>query len=141
MRIFLKILAASIALPMIGCERSVSMATLDQTAADIFDGTIAVDENGKCTIDAKNNIVDNVAYVTTQPGGSRLILFRTWRGKGSNLRGILYTDGPPLKVGSQVEVLTFCPVEAAGGLLIGQADVSIDSAIAKTCYRVSFSLD
>ena len=54
------------------------MATLDQTAADIFDGKIVVDKNGSCTIDAKNNVIDNVAYVTIHLDGSKLILLRTW---------------------------------------------------------------
>lgn len=117
------------------------MATLDQTAADIFDGKIVVDKNGSCTIDAKNNVIDNVAYVTIHLDGSKLILLRTWQGKGSNIRGILYTNGPPLTVGSEIEVVTFQPTGPTGGLPIGRAEVSIDSAITKTCYRVSHSRD
>ena len=104
MRTLLTVLVLLIGLLMLGCERSISMATLDQTAADIFDGKIVVDKNGSCTIDAKNNVIDNVAYVTIHLDGSKLILLRTWQGKGSNIRGILYTNGPPLTVGSEIEV-------------------------------------
>jgi hypothetical protein len=141
MRRLLAILIAVIASPMIGCERSISMATLDQTASNIFDGTIPVDENGQCAIDSNNNVIDNIAYVTTQADGTILILFRTWQGKGSNLRGFLDTNGAPLTIGSEIELLTFIPTGPNGGLPIGRADVSIDAAITKSCYRVSRSLD
>lgn len=141
MRILLYIFAVFIVLQMLGCERSVSMATLDQTAADIFNGSIVVDENGKCTVDVKNNVVEKDVYVTTQSDGSKLILFRTWQGKGSNLRGFLYTNGGPLTVGTKIEVITFQPPGPSGNLPIGLADVSVDSAIKRSCYLVSRSLD
>ncbi len=143
MRVQLTILAVLIFTLLSGCEQSVSIATLDQTASDIFDGTIAPNENGECNVDAKNNVINNIAYVTTKADdGSKLILFRTWQGKGSNLRGILYTNGSPLKVGSTVELITFAPLDPSDGdLPINKVDVSIDAEITKTCYRVSYSLD
>ena len=141
MRTLLTIIAVVFALQMLGCERSVSVPTLEQTATQIFNGTIETGANGTCTVDAKNNVVDDVAYVTLLPDGSKLVLFRTWQGKGSNLRGILHTNGPALTVGSEIEVLTFQPTGLNGGLPIGRADVSIDSEIKKSWYRVSRSLD
>ncbi len=141
MRILLFFLFALTGLPMLGCEQPVSLTLLDQTAADIFDDTITVDDSGKCSIDVRNNAIDNAGYVTTQPDGSKLILFRTWPGKGTNLRGILYTNGPPLTLGSEIEVVTFQPTGPTGGPSIGRADVSIDSSITESCYRVSRSLD
>ena len=141
MRTSLTIIAVIFAALVLGCERSVSIATLEQTATKIFDGTIETDANGTCTVDSKNNLIDDIAYVTTQPDGSKLVLFRTWQGKGSNLRGILNTNGPALSVGSEIEVLTFQPTGPNGGLPIGRADVSIDSEIKNSWYRVSRSFD
>lgn len=141
MRVLLTILAAIITAPMLGCAPSISLTTLDKTATQIFDGKIAIDDSGKCTIESKNKVVDNIAYVTPQLDGSKLILFRTWQGKGANLRGILFTNGPALTVGSEIELVTFQPTGPGGGLPIGRVDVSIDSEIKKRCYRVSFSLD
>jgi hypothetical protein len=141
MRSLLTILISVIASSIIGCERSVSISTLEQTASKIVDGTIPVDENGKCPIDSKNKVIDDTAYVTVQPDGTKLILFRTWQGKGSNLRGILYTNGEPLTIGSEIELLTFSPTGADGGSPLGRADVSIDAKLTESSYRVSHSLD
>src|SRR5437763_1402996 len=38
--------------------------------------------------------VDAEVYVTTDPAGITWILFRTWRGKGCNLRGMAYRSTP-----------------------------------------------
>ncbi|WP_075082315.1 hypothetical protein [Mariniblastus fucicola] len=141
MRILLTVFTAFITLLMLGCEHSVSMTTLDQTARHIFDGAIPIEDNGKCAIDAKNNIIDDTAYITTQSNGDKLILFRTWQGKGANLRGVLYTDAAQLVVGSEIELVTFRPTGPDGGLPIGRADISIDAKLAKSTYRVSRSLD
>ena len=97
------------------------------------------DENGVCKIATKNNTVGNNAYVTTQPAGTKLVLFRTWQGKGSNVRGFLYTDGPPLAVGSTIRISTFSPAGLEGAATVAKREVSIDSAVTNTCYRVSFS--
>ena len=140
-RFLLTIVTVILHLPFAGCDRSSPISILDKTASEIFDGEIAADENGVCKIAAKNNAVGNNAYVTTQPDGTKLVLFRTWQGKGSNLRGFLYTDGPPLTVGSTIEVSTFSPTGPNGRAPVAKQDVSIDSAVTKSCCRVSFSLD
>lgn len=141
MRYLLLFLIAVIAPLITGCERPVSMATLDQIAANIFDGTTPADEHGRCAIDSSNNVVDDIAYVTTQADGTILILFRTWQGKGSNLRGIVYTNGVPLAIGSEIELISFCPHLSDDDLPIDRVNVSIDESLAETCYRVSYSLD
>ena len=141
MRFLLTVVTVIFTLPFVGCDRSTSTATLTKTAADILAGKIATDENGVCKIGLENNTVGNKAYVTVQPDGTKLVLFRTWQGKGANLRGFLFTDGPPLTVGSEIELLTFSPTGANGEPPVAKSDVSIDAAVSKTCYRVSRSLD
>jgi hypothetical protein len=81
--------------------------------------------------------VNGYAYVTTQADGTTLILFRTWQGKGSNLRGILYTNGAPHAIGSEIELITFIPHLSDDDLPIDRVNVSIDASLAETCYRVS----
>ena len=141
MRFLLTIVMVVFTLPFVGCDRSSSTTLLNKTALDIFNGKIKSDENGICKIAAETNTVGNNAYVTVQPDGTKLVLFRTWQGKGSNLRGFLFTDGPPLTVGSKVEVSTFSPPGPNGGAPVAKQEISIDSAVSKTCYRVSRSLD
>jgi hypothetical protein len=124
-----------------GCERSVSIDALAKTAEEIFHGERLPDEHGVVVIDAEFNVYGNNAFVTRWADGSMLILFRTWQGKGSNLRGYLFTNGPPLEVGTEIELITFSPLGPNVGVPVGIAEVTIDKAISPECYRVSRSLD
>lgn len=134
---------AIIVVPLIGCEVRCSplLASLDQLAANIFDGDLAIDENGVCKLGPNNRVVGNVAYVTNQSDGSKLILFRRWQGKGSNLRGVLYTNGPPLPVGTDISIVTFAPTGPTDTIPVSRVDVTIGEKIAAGCYNVSRSLD
>jgi hypothetical protein len=114
---------------------------LPPIARDIYDGKIAPDANGICKIDPSLYVCEDAAYVTKHSDGSTLILFRTAEGKGSNLRGYIFTDGPPLTVGAEVEVLTFVPLGPAGGVPAGKAGVIVDRVINPKCYAVSRSSD
>jgi hypothetical protein len=122
-----------------GCERSVSTDVLTKTAKEIFHGERVPDGHGVVVIDAKLNVYGNNAYVTHKADGSMLVLFRTWQGKGSNLRGYLFTNGPPLEISTEIGVITFSPLGPDGGVPVGTAEVTIDKAI--RCYQVSRSLD
>ncbi len=126
---------------MLNIENRVSLESLDTTASQIFDGEITPGEHGLCELSESINVIENEAYVTTKNDGTKLILFRTWRGKGSNLKGYLYTNRNGLKVGSTIEILTFAPLGPEGGIPIGTSDVHVDSSVTKTCYRVSYFLD
>ena len=98
MRILFSLLTISILLTLSGCEQKPSMSAMDQTASRILGGVISENENGVCAIDESSNAVGDVAFVTTNDDGSKMVLFRVWQGKGSNMRGFLYTNGAPLKL-------------------------------------------
>ena len=123
-----------------GCEKRVSIETLNAVASDIFSGKIATDANGVCPLDSSMNVVGDTAYVTTLKSGSQLVLFCTWQGKGSNLRGYLFTNGPPLVVGSEIEVVAFRPVRP-NGPHVANVWIKVDAAVGKAAYAVSRSLD
>ena len=141
MRFLLTIVTVVIDLPYVSSGRSSLMTILDKTASDILEGKRAINEDGVCKIGLKNNTVGNNAYVTTQSNGTKLVLFRTWQSLESNLLGFLYTNGPPLIVGSEIEVLTGSLMEPNKEAAVAKQAVSIVSAISKTCYRVSPVLD
>jgi hypothetical protein len=124
-----------------GCERSVSTDVLAKTAEEIFHGERVPDEHGVVAIDAELNVYGNNAYVTRKADGSMLVLFRTWQGKGSNLRGYLFTNGPPIEIGTEIGVITFSPLGPDGGVPVGTAEVTVDKALRSECYQVSRSLD
>ena len=114
---------------------------MDQTASRILGGVISENENGVCAIDESSNAVGDVAFVTTNDDGSKMVLFRVWQGKGSNMRGFLYTNGAPLKVGSQIKVSSYAPISETSGLPVGILEVTVDSEISKSCYKVYYALD
>ena len=118
-----------------GCENRVSIDKLSNVASDIFDGSISVDANGVATVNSAVNVVGNEAHVTTLASGKKLVLFTTWQGKASNLRGYLFTNGPPLVVGSEIEVLASRPPH------VSKLWIFVDSFAGKRAYAVSRSLD
>ena len=123
-----------------GCEQRVSIDTLNAMATDIFNGKVATDANGVCTLDSSVNVIGGRAHVTTLKSGSKLVLFRTWQGKESNLRGYLFANGPPLDVGSEIKVVAFRPVRPYGPH-VADVWIQVDAEVAKSVYAVSRSLD
>ena len=133
-------LVAFCGLALCGCENRVSIDKLDSLATDIFDGTISIDANGVATVDTDANVVGDEAHVTTLPSGKQHVLFTTWRGKASNLRGYLFTNGAPLVVGSEIEVVAFRPVRP-NSPHVANVWINVDALVGKSVYSVSRSLD
>ena len=123
------------------CGQQVSMIALDTTAEGIFADEIAINADGSFSLDPRINVVDDIGYVSNLSDGTKLVLFQTWRGKGSNLRGLMYSNGPALAIGSEIEVQAWQPTGPGGGPTIGAVEVMIDAVVSKTCYRVSRTLD
>lgn len=135
-------LSLLLALPALlaGCVGSSERGSLPKArkaAAQIAKGTLTADAQGVVTLPAglAGASTDGRAYVTTMPSGKQWILFCTWRGKGANLTGWLHTAGDTPAVGSDVSVITDRVHE------IGPAEVTIESALGKSWYKVSRSMD
>jgi hypothetical protein len=78
--------------------------------------------------------VDGRVYVTPRPKG-QWVLFRTWRGKGGNLYGYLFTSGEILNVNDQIEVVTILPGKVA------KSDVIVGTKHDDSWYFVTWGMD
>jgi hypothetical protein len=85
--------------------------------------------------DLTDATVDGNAYVTVRPSGKQWILFRVEQGKGANLVGFLYTAGDNPPIGSSVTITTVV------AYTIGPAEVTIDSSMGESWYKVFRTLD
>jgi hypothetical protein len=123
-----------------GCEKPASLATYQAVVADIKSGRQTVAPTGEIILPPAqaSSVVDGKAYATTQLAGTMLVLFPTWRGKAWNLRGYLYSGGPPLAVGSEISI----NVPLVDQMLQPEtAEVTIERAVAPGWYYVSRTLD
>jgi hypothetical protein len=79
--------------------------------------------------------------VTQLPGGGVHILFVTWRGKGSNLEGLLFTSRRVFyDIGSGPTANIIAPSVPPAGLS-AVVDVSVESEVRPNWYRVSYRMD
>lgn len=63
---------------------------------DVKSGQLQANRDGVAVLplNLASTTIDGRVYATRRPGGLLLILFPLWRGKGSNLRGYLFTSRP-----------------------------------------------
>jgi len=78
--------------------------------------------------------VDGKAFVTPRPAG-QWVLFRTWRGKGGNLHGYLFTSREVLKVGEEIEVVTMRSGK------VGKCNVVVESKEDDSWYFVAWGME
>jgi hypothetical protein len=125
-----------------GCEKSPSLTTYRAVVANVAAGTQAVSPSGELVLPANQSAstVNGRAYATTRPAGGPMILFPTWWGKGTNLRGYLYCPGPALAVGSSVSINVPVPSPVPQPQF-GMTDITIERIVAPGWYYVSRSLD
>jgi hypothetical protein len=125
-----------------GCEKSPSLSTYQTVVANVAAGKQLVSANGEIVLPASqaSSTAGGKAYATTQPSGSSMILFPTWWGKGTNLRGYLYDPGPPLTSGSSVSVNVPFPSPVIAPKFVTR-EITIESVVAPSWYYVSRSLD
>src|SRR5436309_1275188 len=92
--------------------------------------------------------VDGKVYVTRKSGGLTLLLFTTWRGKGSNLRGYLFCSRPLRTTEihkdsynsktDAVEVKGPRPITPSP---VGEVEVWLERRINSQWYYVAYGLD
>jgi len=63
--------------------------------ASISTGTLVADQYGVIRLPINSGTADSKAYVTRKTGGI-CVLFCTWRGKGSNLKGYVCCQPDPI---------------------------------------------
>ena len=83
--------------------------------------------------------VDGEVCVTADASGATVILFRTWRGKGCNLRGRLYRSAPasgppPTTIGALVPLPSAKPETQL-------LDLNVEEQIDANWYRVYWDAD
>jgi hypothetical protein len=110
--------------------------------ASIKAGSQVVAPTGEVILPASQtgSVVNGKAYVTTQPTGTMLVLFPTWWGKGTNLRGFLYSNGQAFAVGTTVNVNVPFPSPVSSPQF-GLTEVTVEDVLSPGWYSVSRSLD
>jgi hypothetical protein len=115
-------------------------AEFEQVVAQYLAGTLG-DVNGVVKLPASlaSTTSGGVVYATRRPEWGAILLFVTWRGKGSNLRGYIYCDrfksaSPPKSLELVGPVI---PPTPEGELV----DVAVGEAVGNGWYRTSRDVD
>jgi hypothetical protein len=123
---------------------SFDLKRAEQVAAQVATGTLTPDNDGVVKLPPAfaNLSIRDEAYVTTDAGGTTWILFRTWQGKGMNLRGHLHRStpapgAPPATITVLGPVLRRLPTDPPTAPI----DYTVDAQDAPNWYRVRFDLN
>ena len=149
----LEILAAAVLVAfVVGCSRTPTIRpSYQQVVGQVTSGKLAPDEYGVIRLPAElsSTSVDGKVYVSKSTSGSLLILFRTWRGKGSNLQGYLYCSAPLSAADTQKDYYGRTVIDLNGPVIhgppgttpISRFECVLDKAIASNWYLVHYDLD
>jgi hypothetical protein len=121
----------------------------EAVATEVLAGRLRPDAAGVVTLPAEFAAasVDGRVYVTRMPDGLTFVLFPSWRGKGSNLRGHLYTSAyccfeaqSPAEEGGLPTVELIGPAVPPAGTA-AKIEVSVERRLDRHWLRVSRSKD
>jgi len=131
------VIAPALGLSEISFDQKAATALCGQVVA----GALKPDANGiiKLPAIASGLSLRGEAYSRTDASGTTWVLFRTWQGKGANLRGYLYrSTAASSPVPSSILVLVPIPQISPPTM---EMDLPVDKQLAPYWYRVSFDLD
>ena len=122
-------------LQVIARIRSGEIKTDGEKGIKPLTGNIRLVESASLPADLQKASIDGNIYIFRSSPGQLFVIFKTWRGKGYNMKGWLYA-AVPLESRDMIN-------DAYGKSVIelGPMDLAPEKPVDKNWYRVSFNLD
>jgi hypothetical protein len=133
-------------------EKAYDRTSFTHVAHEILAGNLKENADGMVVLPQENASVtaDGKVYVTHKSGNLGLLLFTTWRGKGSNLKGYLFCTRPLKATEIQKDFYTHKadaiqvkgprPVTPAP-TPVGEVEVWLERRINDQWYSAAYGLD
>jgi len=120
-----------------GCTKNNSdQSRCIEVVNKIADNEIVIPDSGIVKLPASYKDLSAGGIVYANKNTNRVaVAFKTWRGKGRNMRGFLYLTSPlqPAEIKKNYYDQPY--------LHVGPADLTLDGKIDDNCYKVSYGLD
>lgn len=101
------------------------------------DGRLAIPGNNVLVLpeELASASVDGEVYVAVPESDLLLVVFKTWRGKGHNMEGLLFASRPLRPTDMRLDYY------GNSSIVIGPVPLVIDEEVDQNWYKVSYRLD